>query len=675
MIYFQGTDNTLWRMKRDGSGGTKVAGFKTASSPVVFGDHIFFRGTDNQLWRSDLDGSNGMNLGGNKTNSTPCVTGEYVYFQGIDNRLLRVGLDGSGGTQLQGWQTASTPFALGQYIYFQGTDNKLWKINSDGNGGTNLGNNKTSSAPVANAEYVFFRGTDDQLWRINQDGTGGTNLGGNKTSSTPCVAGDYVFFRGNDNRLWRIGIDGKGGKDTGFKTSSTPMVDIKEGFIYFQGTDNALWRTTLDGSNSNHLGGFATASTPFVVTAANQPVTGTARPKYMVLTVIYSPPGTTPSTGGGSGEPSSSVIYGNVSSTGTTSTISSSFQKGIDIKASESLSVPVGGNIAKIGATEDFNTSTKTTNTSSIAVTKSQTHTITVPGPSTDGIDHDEDYFYLWLNPQIAISIDPQDNLNWGLGVDGPTMNIQFAHAGWLKDPSKMPPGLKQQLDNAKLTTSDYKKILSLNPFADGGTKIDKDRFIPTPFSFPYEPPFAAGDTVPTETYALQSVVMSSSSKETDVTYGVSVSVSAGLEIPKVFTADVTTTGTFTWTNSSTTLDTSQSTQTASVTIGGPSFGYTGSTDVLVFWDSVYNSFMFAFPHESPSVSGSVTGKDGKPVARKSVKLTVGSRPLETITSATGKFNFFHADSGSGKLDVSGEEFPVTIGSKTADATLKLTKS
>ncbi len=130
------------------------------------------------------------------------------------------------------------------------------------------------------------------------------------------------------------------------------MVDIKEGFIYFQGTDNALWRTNLDGSNSNHLGGFATASTPFVVTAANQPVTGTARPKYMVLTVIYSPPGTTPSTGGGSGEPSSSVIYGKGSSTGTTSTISSSFQKGIDIKASESAQAVAPW--SRIGVRSDF---------------------------------------------------------------------------------------------------------------------------------------------------------------------------------------------------------------------------------------------------------------------------------------------------------------------------------
>ena len=31
-------------------------------------------------------------------------------------------------------------------------------------------------------------------------------------------------------------------------------------------------------------------------------------------------------------------------------------------------------------------------------------------------------------------------------------------------------------------------------------------------------------------------------------------------------------------------------------TVGGPSFNYTGPTNILVYWDSVYHSFMFAFP-------------------------------------------------------------------------------
>jgi hypothetical protein len=33
----------------------------------------------------------------------------------------------------------------------------------------------------------------------------------------------------------------------------------------------------------------------------------------------------------------------------------------------------------------------------------------------------------------------------------------------------------------------------------------------------------------------------------------------------------------------------------ASVAVGGPAYGYTGPTNVLVYWDTIYSSFMFAF--------------------------------------------------------------------------------
>ena len=66
------------------------------------------------------------------------------------------------------------------------------------------------------------------------------------------------------------------------------------------------------------------------------------------------------------------------------------------------------------------------------------------------------------------------------------------------KNPSTMPPGVKQQLDAAGLNPADYAQILSANPFASGGSTIDPARYLPTPQSFPYEPPFSAADPVST---------------------------------------------------------------------------------------------------------------------------------------------------------------------------------
>ena len=78
MIYFQGTDNTLWQLNPDGSGGAKVAGFQCKSPPVAYGDQLYFQGTDNTLWVSNLDGSRGVKLGGNTTASAPFVTATGV---------------------------------------------------------------------------------------------------------------------------------------------------------------------------------------------------------------------------------------------------------------------------------------------------------------------------------------------------------------------------------------------------------------------------------------------------------------------------------------------------------------------------------------------------------------------------------------------------------------------
>lgn len=52
MIYFQGTDDKLWRINPDGSGGANLGGYKTRSSPTVYGPSIYFQGTFGELTTS-----------------------------------------------------------------------------------------------------------------------------------------------------------------------------------------------------------------------------------------------------------------------------------------------------------------------------------------------------------------------------------------------------------------------------------------------------------------------------------------------------------------------------------------------------------------------------------------------------------------------------------------------
>jgi len=389
-------------------------------------------------------------------------------------------------------------------------------------------------------------------------------------------------------------------------------------------------------------------------------VVGTARPLYEVLTVVYAPPGTN------GGKTSSSVDYGSGSSTGTSTSISSSFKDGIDVSVSAGFDI----GIVSLGANADFNASRTTTDSSSVDIKKSASYDIKVPGPGADGINHDHDLFYLWLNPLLNITIDPKNNIGWSLGVDGPTMLIQYVYAGWLKNPETMPAGVRQQLNAAGLTTSDYANILALNPFSAGKTTIDPDRFLPTTQSFPYIPPFSSSDPVPTTTFNQQSSVTTTSSHTVQNQYGVSVSVSAGIKTP--FTASLKVTGSFTWTNSSTSSASSGATQTAAVTVGGPAYGYTGPTDVLVYWDALYRSFMFAFPTEPPAHTGALVDAAGKPVAYKPVTLKTGSHTLSTFTDPQGQYRFYGVPAGQAKVTSEGRELEVAVGPGTPKAMLKL---
>ena len=90
----------------------------------------------------------------------------------------------------------------------------------------------------------------------------------------------------------------------------------------------------------------------------------------------------------------------------------------------------------------------------------------------------------------------------------------------------------------------------------------------------------------------MRSLAITQPTATSTATVEYSVGATFGVDIPHLF--HLGSSVTFTDTNTTTTTDTTM--ETASVTVGGPSFRYTGPTNILVYWDSVYHSFMFAFP-------------------------------------------------------------------------------
>ncbi|HEU0120445.1 MAG TPA: hypothetical protein VFQ91_07970 [Bryobacteraceae bacterium] len=367
--------------------------------------------------------------------------------------------------------------------------------------------------------------------------------------------------------------------------------------------------------------------TPCIV-EPDPPATGTAKPRYYVLTVIYSPPGT---KGGGS---DSSVSYGQGSSSGTTVSSSNSFKKGTKV------SVEVSGGILGNGggAGGSFGISRSTTNSSELEVKKSAQTEITVKGPGIDGLDHDRDQIWLWLNPRLSITATPTAT-KWTV-AGGQTADIQFVFVGHLKNPSLMPPGVAQRLQANGITPADYPDILRADPFANGGLVINSARYLPLFTTFPYEPPFAEGDPVTTFQATLDSSSTQTTAKETEREYEVGMTLSAEGGVPGFAKLSLKSETSWTWTNKSGTSTAAGTSESAKVTIGGPSFGYKGPTDIAVYYDVLYKTFLFAPILTPPQFGGVLTSANGRPVPGQEVRITANGKTYRTFTNRKGEYRF-----------------------------------
>jgi hypothetical protein len=251
-------------------------------------------------------------------------------------------------------------------------------------------------------------------------------------------------------------------------------------------------------------------------------------------------------------------------------------------------------------------------------------------------------------------------------------MIVQKAFVGWLKTPSTMPAGIQQQLAAAGLTPADFAEILRLDPFASGTAVIDPNRFVPLTFTFPYDPPLNATDSVPTLTAKLENSVAYDTKSTVQTQYGVALNVAGAI----ASTLGLKLGSTLEWTNTQSTAINNTSTQSATVTIGGPAFGYNSpNVDVMVYWDTIYNSFMFAFTTDTATASGIIVDRTGKPVSHVQVTLQAGPHKFTTFTNASGEYRIYRAPAGPSTLSVKGESFTVPVGAGAGKAALQLTRN
>lgn len=391
------------------------------------------------------------------------------------------------------------------------------------------------------------------------------------------------------------------------------------------------------------------------------PVTGTVNPKYYILTIVYAPPGTS------GGHSSSLVEYGDGSSTGTIVSTSSSFKTGTKVSASVSGGTPLAS--ATIGAS--FGVDADSTNGTKMQVDKSSTTIIRDSGPSLDGIDHDHDIIYLLLNPEIDVSFSGKNNIVWDMGYTGPFADIQYVYVGWLKSPAKMPSYLAGTLAAHGVTVADYQNILQADPFALGATTIDANRYLPTNTSIPYEPPFSPGDPAPTFTYVQKNDLTNTQSASSQLAYSVGLNVSGSAGFLGLFKATMAVDGSWTWTDSFDSSSSDTQSQSALVTVGSPSYGYTGPTDYEVYYDSLFKTFMFApITAKGFMAAGTLRSRLGRAVPFQEVMLYAGGKRYRTFTNEHGGYRFVGQATGPMQIEVRGAGRSMVPASKRLDLTL-----
>ncbi len=368
---------------------------------------------------------------------------------------------------------------------------------------------------------------------------------------------------------------------------------------------------------------------------------GSIAPKFFVLSVVYAPPGTAGTAS------KSSVAYTTGSAAGTETKVSHAFKAGVTEQAEASIA-----GFATLDVSSGYSLSTASD--SSLAIKKSSSLSIADQGPNIDGIDHDSDLIYLWLNPLVAIAGNGS-SLNWTVASNGPTMDIQYVSVGQLKHPSTLPPGVLARFAAYGITQSDYATILGRDPFAYGATAIDANRYVRTWTTIPYEPPIAAGQEPPHTTLTISNETTSTHTSSYTGEYSVGYSLKTGSpSFTSWLGAGITTTGTFTWTDSGSSTSNTTSSDSASVTMTGPSFGYTGPTDMAVYYDTLYRTFLFAPITGAVRIVGGVRDTSGKAVAGSEVVVTTAKGRFRTVTDSQGEYRIYDAGLGAATVTVAG---------------------
>lgn len=378
---------------------------------------------------------------------------------------------------------------------------------------------------------------------------------------------------------------------------------------------------------------------------------GSITPKYSVVGVIYAPPGST------SGQ-RSFVEYSQTSQLGTAVSVADSFRYGTQLTANASF---LG---ASLGAS--LGLSTTVTDQTSTELRLGQGRTLRYTGSAgRDGINHDEDLIVLWLNPQVNFTVFGT-SIAWNLGTpNNQPVRIFQVQVGYLKDPSIMPVAVRTVLETAGIYPSEYTRILSHNPFAYADNPVlDPRRFVRANSTLPYIPPLDPRGALAAYTWTENSTFTVSTTNMFENAYSVGFTYGTGFDID-IVKISLKLDKSWTWTNKTATTKSTSKSQSATFSILPPGYGYTGVSEIGVYWDLLYGSYVFVPLNPSWTTDGSfkptsratITGvaldASNNPVVSREVLLRDSTgTSYRTFTTPSGNFTFHEIPAGNCRITI-----------------------
>jgi hypothetical protein len=445
--------------------------------------------------------------------------------------------------------------------------------------------------------------------------------------------------------VWTF-TDPSGGKHS-FPGDSESEVIFTEGVDHGRSTCGPITTiTSLDEWSSDGLYYLEATGASGSVTA----VGGYVNPKYKIIGVMYSPPGS-----------KSTVTYADNSVVGSSTSVMST------ISSADMQSISISSGISIFGFTDKVTTTASDTYTqeesssSTIAVSQTTSSSTGLSGysdPAT-GLNHDYDYIFVWLNPIARFAIYPTKSptlVEWmGYGYDlndtpaYPDMDVigvqlgclngdfysqyesgtstnwttcedvfnnNFSRGWALTNTDGSSPALTPTLANSSAPYdfcaqkgTDLYNICLADPFSNpsyavtfpsgGGDTTTDGRFTACSntlcsATIEYEPSVS-------KTYS-QGYSTTLTANETDkYTYSESFSIETQLGYSAsgcknyclTFSDSLTTKNTYTWSDQFSYSTNSSNGQTASFSIEGPAEGYGGPLSFTVYQDNLYGTFMF----------------------------------------------------------------------------------